>query len=106
MRIGKEFFDFFEGLASSLGEHEEDVDKHCQAEHAKYKVGLPFDVHKRGRDKVAEREVEGPVGRGCECDSFATHPEGIELGRVDPGDRTPGRGKGGHEEVRACNDSF
>jgi len=93
VRIGKEFLDFFECLASSLGEHEEHVYKHCQAEYAKYEVGLPFDVYKCGRDEVAERKVECPICRSCERDSFAPNTEGIELGWVDPGDRTPGRGK-------------
>ena len=82
------------------------MDEHCEAEDAKDDVRLPLDVFKGGGDEVSEGEVECPVGRGRERDGLAADAEGVEFGRVDPGDGAPGGGVGGDEEVGAGNDGF
>ena len=93
-RVGKDGFDVFEGLAGCLGEHEEHVQTHGCAEDAEDDVDFPGDVGEGGRDEVAERKVEGPVGGGAEGVGFAADAEGEQLGRVDPADGAPGDGVG------------
>ena len=48
---------FLERLPCRLGEEEEDVDEHADAEDAEEDVHSPFDVGECGRDEVGECEV-------------------------------------------------
>jgi hypothetical protein len=43
-----------------LGEHEEDVDGHGEAENAEDDVGSPLDVGKGRGDEVRKRKIEDP----------------------------------------------
>lgn len=85
----KHFFNIFQSPARSFGKEEKDMNSHHRAEHGKDDISLPFDVGKGRRDKVAERKVKDPVGRGAEGDSLATKAQGKEFGRVDPRDGSP-----------------
>lgn len=58
MRVLEDGSDVFETLACSLGEHEEYVDKHGNAEDTKDDVCAPLNIDKCGRDEVSESEVE------------------------------------------------
>ena len=105
-RVLEDIDDLLERLAGRLGEHEEGVDEHADAEDAEHDVGAPLDVDERRRHEVAEGEVEGPVGRRGKRDGLAAHAQRVEFGRVDPGYRAPGRRVRGDEQVRAGDDGF
>lgn len=104
--IVKDVRHLLEGLVGRLGEAKEDVPEHGEAKDGEEHVRLPRDVGERGRDKVRERKVEGPVARGGQGDGFATDTQGVELRGVRPRDRAPGRGVRGHKEVCAGDDSL
>lgn len=106
VRICKQFLDFLECFPSCLWEHEEHVDKHGQAKHAKDEVSLPLDIYECRRDKVTEGEVESPVGGGCESDGFAANSEWVEFWGVNPRNGAPGRSEGRDKEVRTGDYSF
>ena len=106
VRVGEHALDLLEGLTCSLREHEEHVETHGGTEDTEDEVSLPLDVFERGGHKVAEGEVEEPVGRSAERDSLSADTEREEFWGVDPGDRTPGDGEGGDEEVRAGDDDL
>jgi hypothetical protein len=56
----EDFFYFFERLLASLGEEEEDVDKHCYAEDTENYVDFPSNIGECGWDKVGKSEVKCP----------------------------------------------
>lgn len=105
-RVREHLLHLLQRLPRRLREREEHVHQHRQVEHAEDDVRLPLDVDERGRDEVAEGEVEGPVRRGGERDGFAADAQGVEFRRVDPGDRAPAGGVGCDEEVRTSNNSL
>ena len=61
--LGEDILDLLERAASSLGEHEEDVDERGEVERAEDEVRLPRDVRQARGDRPREREVERPVRR-------------------------------------------
>jgi len=90
--VGENIFNLFQSLACGFGEHEEDVNEHDNAEDAKEDVGPPLDVDKGRRDEVSQSKIEGPVGGCGERDGLSTDPQGINLGWVDPRNRSPSGG--------------
>lgn len=78
------FLHFLEGLACSLGEHEEDMDNHGGKEDTKQDVHLPLNVDKGRWNEVRKCEIKDPVRRSAERDCFASNSERKELWRIDP----------------------
>ena len=56
----EEDVDLLKCLSMGLGEHEEDVDGHGEAENAEDDVGSPLDVGKGRGDEVRKRKIEDP----------------------------------------------
>lgn len=103
-RVLEQTRDLLKRLARRLREQEENVDEHGYTEDAKDNVHLPADIDERRRDEVAEGKVEGPVAGRGERNGLASDAVGVQLGRVGPGDGTPGWCVGGDEEVGAGDD--
>lgn len=99
--VVKDVRDLLEGLVGRLGEHEEHVPEHAEAEDSKQDVGLPGDVCKCGWHKVGKGKVERPVSRGRERNSLATNAQREQLWWVGPGDGTPSGRVGGDKQVGA-----
>lgn len=96
----------FQGLASRLGEEEEDVEEGNGVEDGKDEVRLPLDVGKGHGREETQGGVEGPVSRGGHGDTLASETEREQLRGVGPGDGTPGGRKRGHEEIRAGDEAL
>ena len=82
------------------------MDEHGHVEDGEDEVGAPLDVGKGLGDEQAESGVEGPVEGRAESDTLATEAEREELGRVGPGDGTPGGCERCDEEVGAGNETL
>ena len=72
MRIREHSLSLLEGLPGGFREHEEGVHEHGCAEDGEDEVGLVFNIDEGWWYKVAESEVEGPVGRGGKGYGLAT----------------------------------
>ena len=79
------------------------MDEHGCEENAEEEIRFPSNVLERRRDEVGEREIKSPIGRGCKGNGLATDSERVQFGRIDPGNRSPGRGVGGDKEVGTCD---
>ena len=66
MSLSKYIFDLLQRPLSGLRETKENVNASGEIECGKDEVGLPCDVGETGGDGPREREIEGPVGCGCE----------------------------------------
>lgn len=96
----------FQRLSSSLGEEEEDVEEGGGVENAEDEVAPPLDVGKSHWGEETQSGVESPVSRGGKGDTLASETEREQLWGVGPGDGTPGRSKGSHEEIRAGDETL
>ena len=101
----EDLLDLLKKLLGGLGEQEEHVPEHAEAEDGEDNVHLPFDVLKPWWHEVRKGEVEDPVGRGAKRDGLSTNAERVEFWWIDPRDWAPGWCVRGNEEVGACNDS-
>lgn len=96
----------FQGLSSSLGEEEEDVEEGDGVEDTEDEVGLPLDVGKSHWGEETQSGVESPVSRGGKGDTLSSETEREQLRGVGPGDGTPGRSKGSHKKICAGNETL
>lgn len=104
--VVEDFCNLLERLVGRLREEEEDVPEHGEAEHSKDDIRLPGDASERRRHEVRQRKVECPVCARAQSHSLATHSERVQLGRVGPGDRTPGWRIRSDEEISAGDDGL
>lgn len=58
------------------------------------KVQTPLNRLLEDRRHLANQPVESPVGSSAERRTLGTDAERQDLGRVEPGDRAPGRSEG------------
>jgi hypothetical protein len=82
------------------------MDEHCYIEDTECEIHVPLYVYDGGRGEESESEVERPVTRSRESNSFSSQTKWEELRRVDSRHRSPCGGIRCNEQVYASNESF
>lgn len=97
--LGEDDVDLLEIATGSLNVEEPSEDEGDKVEQSEEEVETPRTPGREDRRKHDNSEVGNPVGAGGGSVGHGTGTEGVDLGRVDPGERQDGEGEEDNVDV-------